>query len=161
MFDQNHLISLPKLESSDVLAREIHIVVNGEERVVKTSPDVLTFKVPAKHGDQVSVFVVDIDNNGKSEPSESLDWLVVGNAYNDAQIPKRPSKPILISVEDHSSDKVFEDSLDSLEEYVEHQHCSSEPCEEIHEHCAEHKHCENPCSDSHEHCRKNCINTCN
>lgn len=157
MFEIIHLISLPKLESSDVLAREIHIIVNGEERVVKTSPDVLTFEVPAKDGDQVSIFVVDIDNQGSSsDPSESLDWLVVGKA---AQLfPKRPSKPILISVEEHNPDKVFEDSL---EEYVEHQHCLNEPCEEIHEHCAEHNHCENPCSDSHEHCGKDCVNSCN
>lgn len=115
-----NVISLPESNSSDVLAREIHIIINGEERIVKTTPDVVNFKVPAKHGDQVSIFVVDIYNAAfgecrmSSEPSESLDWLVVDNTS------RRPGKPVLVSVEN------FEKNFleDSLEEVVQSECCN-------------------------------------
>lgn len=144
-----HVVTLPEMQSTDVVVREVHIVINGVERIVKQSPDIKDCSISAKHGDQVSVFVVDIDDaKNASKPSESLDWLVVDNIA-----PRTPGKPVMFSIE--------EEPMEELVMLV-HEHCPicftpGYVCELKHEHCGVHVHCVPPCNLVHEHCGEACF----
>lgn len=144
-----HVVTLPAMQSADVAVREVHIVVNGVERIVKQSPDIKDCSISAKHGDQVSVFVIDVDDVGNaSKPSQSLDWLVVDNIA-----PRTPGKPIMFSIEEAPMAELVIST---------HEHCPvcytpGYVCELNHEHCGVHVHCTPPCSMDHEHCGDACF----
>lgn len=151
MGDLNYTIELPQSLSKDVVTREVHVILNGEETVSNITPDQKKVVVKAKHGDKISIFVVDIDDvENKSEPSDSLEWTAI-----DTIAPKKPNAPMVTAIED--ADLVIEEDTVN-ETFVEyHEHCLSDDCSEAHEHCSQHVHCtETPCVKVHAHCDKDC-----
>ena len=83
-----HQISLPVRKGASIANREIHITTNGVEKTISIQGNVTDYRVIAKEGEDVSIFVVDLDKEGnRSEPSEVLTFQVASKGLQKPMTP--------------------------------------------------------------------------
>jgi len=97
MADQlRYTLSIPAPGAGDVVTRELHVIVDGNETVYTLTPDLRNFTLDLTEGSNISLWLIDIDNNGnRSDPGETLTFTVV-----DTIPPPRPQPPVITGVEE-------------------------------------------------------------
>lgn len=154
-----YVLKLPLLAKGYVVTRELQFYGVGKNsmlqpytKVVNLERDAAEYRIALPYSYTINITLTDIDVHGqRSEPSNPL--------IIETQEAPRPVKPGDLSFE------IIEE--DSLEEDVLHTHCirfmtatgNTMECQEIHEHCQDHVHCEDEdCLEEHDHCDADCHN---
>lgn len=82
---------IPAPKSTDVVTRELHIVIDETETMVELGVDVSEFEYTLDEGSNVSMYLIDIDGAGnRSEQGDVLTFTVL-----DIVPPEAPAAPVI------------------------------------------------------------------
>lgn len=102
-----YTFALPAPGAGDVVARELHLKVDGVEELFNIEPSLLEYKLSFNEDASVEIYLIDIDDaDNRSLPSQLLNFVVI-----DIVPPPAPSMPEIIGVEEEFVEDAVEEPV--------------------------------------------------